>query len=195
MRQTIRAVIPAFVVICAMPIGATAQAEGNAPPPAVKASPAAAPKVPDKPVLPDPDKIVLLIRTTLMTVNDAVQTGNFTVLRDKAAPAFRNSTTSATLAKSLEGLAQKRIDLSAVAIIAPQLTDLPLLDAESRLTLKGFFPGQPIGIAFDLTFEATQGSWRLFALGIGLAKTPDVKTSAKASRRDNTSAATANERK
>jgi hypothetical protein len=124
------------------------------------------------PVLPDPDKIVLLIRTSLLTVNDAVQTGNFTVLRDKAAPSFRDGTTSASLAKSLESLAQQRIDLSAIAIIAPQLTDLPLLDSEGRLKLKGYFPGQPVGIAFDLTFEAVHGNWRLFALSIGLAKSP-----------------------
>lgn len=132
------------------------------------------------PVLPDPDKIVLLIRTSLLTVNDAVQTGNFTVLRDKAAPSFRDGTTSASLAKSLESLAQQRIDLSAVAIIAPQLTDLPLLDAERRLKLKGYFTGQPVGIAFDLTFEAVHGNWRLFALNIGLAKSPVASGAADA---------------
>ena len=32
--------------------------------------------------------------------------------------------------------------------------------------------GQVGNVAFDLTFEAVQGSWRLFALSIGLAKTP-----------------------
>ncbi|CAN0359618.1 unnamed protein product, partial [Phaeothamnion confervicola] len=126
------------------------------------------------PVLPDPDKIVLLVRTTLLTVNDAVQTGNYTVLRDKAAPSFRDGTTGASLAQSLTSLQQQRIDLSAVSIIAPQLTEVPLLDGDSRLKLKGYFPGQPIGIAFDLTFEAVQGNWRLFALSIGLAKTPSV---------------------
>jgi hypothetical protein len=136
-----------------------------------KAGPAAA-SAKAGPVLPDPDKIVLLIRTSLLTVNDAIQTGNFTVLRDKAAPSFRDGTTSVSLAKSLESLAQQRVDLSAVAIIAPQLTELPVLDDSRRLKLKGYFPGQPIGIGFDLTFEAVKGSWRLFALSIGLVKTP-----------------------
>lgn len=140
------------------------------------------------PVLPDPDKIVLLIRTSLLTVNDAVQTGNFTVLRDKAAPSFRDGTTSVSLAKSLESLAQQRIDLSAVAIIAPQLTEFPLLDAERRLKLNGYFPGQPVGIAFDLTFEAVQGNWRLFALNIGLAKTPAVVDEAPTGKADVTEA-------
>lgn len=132
------------------------------------------------PVLPDADKIVLLVRTALLTVNDALQTGNFTVLRDKAAPSFRDGTTPTSLGKSLDSLAQQRIDLSAVAIIAPQLTDLPVIDKDSRLRLKGHFPGQPVGIAFDLTFEVVNGSWRLFALSIGLAKTPVASGAADA---------------
>ena len=40
-------------------------------------------------VMPDAEKIVLLLRTTLITLNDAMQTGNFTVLRDMGAPGFR----------------------------------------------------------------------------------------------------------
>ncbi len=111
------------------------------------------------PVLPDPDKIVLLIRTSLLTVNDAVQTGNFTVLRDKAAPSFRDGTTSASLAKSLESLAQQRIDLSAVAIIAPQLTDLPLLDAEAPPQAERLLPGPARG--HRLRPHVRRGSWKL----------------------------------
>jgi hypothetical protein len=141
-----------------------------------------------KAVLPDADKIVLLVRTTLLTVNDAVQTGNYTVLRDKAAPSFRDGTTGASLAQSLASLQQQRIDLSPVSIIAPQLTELPRLDSDKRLKLMGYFPGQPVGIAFDLTFEAVQGSWRLFALSIGLAKTPAVADAAPAGKADVTEA-------
>lgn len=129
------------------------------------ASPAAA-----SPVLPDADKIVLLIRTTLLTVSDALQTGNYTVLRDKAAPAFRDGTTPAGLMQTFAALNQQRIDLSPVAIIAPQLSEVPSLDGENRLKLKGYFPGKPVGIAFNITFEAVAGHWRLFAMSVGLAR-------------------------
>jgi hypothetical protein len=36
--------------------------------------------------MPEAEKVVLLLRTTLLTLNDALQTGNFTVLRDVSAP-------------------------------------------------------------------------------------------------------------
>ena len=47
--------------------------------------------------MPDAEKIVLLLRTTLITLNDALQTGNFTVLRDMGAPGFRDANTAARL--------------------------------------------------------------------------------------------------
>jgi hypothetical protein len=41
--------------------------------------------------MPEAEKVVLLLRTTLLTLNDALQTGNFTVLRDVSAPSFPRS--------------------------------------------------------------------------------------------------------
>lgn len=55
--------------------------------------------------------------------------------------------------------------------------------------------GQPVGIAFDLTFEAVQGNWRLFALSLGLAKMPEVKTSAGTPQQGEATAAKPSERK
>ena len=56
--------------------------------------------------MPDAEKIVLLVRTTLITLNDALQTGNFTVLRDIAAPGFREVNTAGRLAQSFSDLAR-----------------------------------------------------------------------------------------
>jgi hypothetical protein len=56
------------------------------------------------------------------------QTGNFTVLRDIGAPSFREVNTAGRLAQSFSDLTRKNIDLSAVTVITPQLTET----AESR---------------------------------------------------------------
>ena len=117
-------------------------------------------------VLPDAEKIVTLIRSALLTLNDAVQTGNFTVLRDKAAPSFQTANTAARLAIIFQSLGQQRIDLTAVAVLAPQLTQTPAIDANQRLRLTGSFPGNPIRIDFDLVFQAVDGRWRLFGISV-----------------------------
>ena len=49
--------------------------------------------------MPDAEKIVLLLRNTLITLNDAIQTGNFTVLRDRGAPGFAKPIPPRDLAK------------------------------------------------------------------------------------------------
>ena len=117
--------------------------------------------------MPDAEKIVLLVRTTLITLNDALQTGNFTVLRDIAAPGFREANTAGRLAQSFSDLTRKNIDLSAVTVITPQLTEPPSLDREKgMLRLKGYFPGEPVQINFELLYEAVDGRWRLFGLSV-----------------------------
>ncbi len=132
------------VLFGSAPMGARAQQ-----PPATPAAQAASPQV----ALPDADKIVLLARTALLTLNDAVQTGNFTVLRDKASPNFQAANTAARLGMIFQNLSRQGVDLSAISIIVPQLTQKPIIDTNGRLRLKGYFPGTPVRIDFDLLFE------------------------------------------
>ena len=140
--------------------GAFAQAD-----PAAK--PAAAQPAPAEVVMPDAEKIVLLLRVTLITLNDAVQTGNFTVLRDIGAPGFRDANTAARLSQSFSELGAKGVDLSSVSIIAPQLSEPPALDqAKGMLHLKGYFPGEPVQINFEMLYQAVDGRWRLFGLSV-----------------------------
>ena len=71
--------------------------------------PGQAPAAPRSQVMmPDAEKIVLLLRTSILTLNDALQTGNFTVLRDMGAPGFRDANTAARLSQSFSDLASKK---------------------------------------------------------------------------------------
>src|SRR4051794_17702394 len=69
-------------------------------------------------VVPDADQIMLLLRSTLLTLNDAIQTGNYTVLRDVGAPDFSTANSAARLSQSFSDLASRGIDLSLVTIMA-----------------------------------------------------------------------------
>ena len=142
-------------------------------------APAPAPAQPQQVVMPDAEKIVLLLRSSLLTLNDALQTGNFTVLRDMGAPGFREANTAARLSQSFSDLAAKGVDLSSVSIIAPQLTEPPGLDqAKAMLRLKGYFPGQPVQINFEMLYQAVNGHWRLF--GLSVQPGPPAPAAAKA---------------
>src|SRR5215510_6136236 len=144
----------------------------KAEPPAKKwAPPAIAPKsaAPAQPrvAMPDADKILLLVRSTLLTLNDALQTGNFTVLRDMGAPGFRDANSAGKLAQIFAPLASQGVDLSAVTVLAPQLTAMPTIDPQRQmLHLKGYFPGEPLQVNFEILYESVAGRWRVFGLSV-----------------------------
>lgn len=118
-------------------------------------------------VMPDAEKIVMLLRNTLITLNDAIQTGNFTVLRDSGAPGFRDANSAARLSQAFADLASRGVNLSVVSVTVPQLTETPTFDQEKgMLRLKGYFPGQPVQINFEVLYQEVGDRWRLFGLSV-----------------------------
>jgi hypothetical protein len=124
-------------------------------------------------VMPDAEKIVLLLRNTLIGLNDALQTANFTVFRERSAPGFQSANSPERLAKAFADLAARRIDLSTVSVTTPQLTANPTLDqTQGMLRLQGYFPLQPAPIAFEMLYQSVDGRWRLFGLSVQPAAPP-----------------------
>jgi len=114
----------------------------------------------------DQNQALYLVRATLLTLNDANRSGNYTVLRDLAAPDFQAKNTAADLAQIFTDLRRRNFDLFAVALLAPQFAIPPARDANGRLRLTGSFPTRPLQITFDLTFQTVGGEWRLFAISV-----------------------------
>src|SRR5690348_17246315 len=96
-------------LLLAAVISSVASAQQNAPQSqkaGVQASAAA-----DKPAQPapsvDPGQALYLVRSTLLTLNDANRSGNYTVLRDLAAPDFQARNSAADLASSFADLRRR----------------------------------------------------------------------------------------
>jgi hypothetical protein len=88
--------------------------------------------------MPDAEKIVLLVRNTLITLNDAIQTSNFTVLRDKGAPGFRDANSAARLGQAFADLASRGVDLGGERC-HPAIDRVSTLDrTKGMLNVKGF---------------------------------------------------------
>ena len=150
--------------------GAFAQTNRSPSPPRRQPpQPKAATPQPSQPqvVVPDAEKIVLLLRSTLLTLNDAIQTGNFTVLRDRGAPGFRDANSAARLSQIFSDLASQAVDLSVVSVTSPQLTGPASIDEQKgMLHLKGYFPGQPMQINFEVLYQSVGGHRQLFGLSV-----------------------------
>jgi len=129
------------------------------------------------PGLPDAYKLNLMIRTTVIAVNQANKTGNYSVLRDLAAPGFQTSNNPAQLAEIFGDLRKRNVDLSPVLFYQPKFTSRPALLPNGMLRVVGLFPSRPQQVNFDLVFEQVQGDWRLYGVSIGtrLAPSPEAQ--------------------
>jgi hypothetical protein len=115
-----------------------------------------------------------LIRSTLLTLNDANRTGNYTVLHDLSAPGFKAKNSPADLAQIFVNLRKQHFDLFAVALEAPKLSAPPRLEANGMLRLTGYFPTRPLQINFDLLFQDVEHEWRLFGISVATPQAPPV---------------------
>src|SRR5262245_33734977 len=112
------------------------------------------------------EQALYLVRSTLLTLNDANLSGNYTVLRDLAAPDFQARNTAADLGQTFSDLRRRDFDLYGAALLAPQLTTVPALDQSGLLHLVGHIPTRPPPIDFDLVFQVVDKQWRLYGLSL-----------------------------
>jgi hypothetical protein len=161
MRIIFLAAVAALAAAALLASGPT-MAQDKKPPAAAQPAPAAPLRLP----VPPAENLVLLIRLSLLTLNDALQTGNYTVLRDRAGPSFQRGNTAAALSRVFAKLESQGVDLAGVAIMTPQLTTAEVGGVEQRLHVRGHFPGQPTQIEFDLMYEPSEGHWKLYGLSV-----------------------------
>src|SRR6195256_1480582 len=130
-----------------------------------------------KPAQIDRNGVVILVRSTLLALDQANKTGNYTVLRDIGSPGFQ-SNTAARLGEIFAKLRSDNLDLSGVAVIDPQLNVLPEIEANGLMHMAGFFRSVPTQVNFDLSFAAVSGQWRLFGISVSIGQSgPAAPTS------------------
>jgi hypothetical protein len=111
----------------------------------------------------DRNGVLILIRSTLLALDHANKAGNYTVLRDLGSPAFQTNT-AARLAEIFAAGPKDNLDFSGIAVIDPQLTLLPQIEANGMMRMAGFFPSVPTQLNFELAYAPVDRQWRLFGL-------------------------------
>ena len=120
---------------------------------------------------------VFLIRSTLMALNDANRSGNYSVLRDLAGPRFQERNGLPRLRDTFAAFRQAGVDLSHAGMIAPEVTLTTTRPGDGVLELHGHLPTAEVvpepaasgqRVRFAMEFEPVQGHWRLLTLSIGV---------------------------
>src|SRR6266404_8541589 len=110
----------------------------------------------------------MLIRTTLVALQQANQTGNYSVLHGISSPGFQSVNSPDRLAQVFANLRAKNFDLSGVVVLEPQLSVMPELYSNGVMRMAGFFPSVPMQVYFELQFIPVQGQWRLLAIAVNV---------------------------
>ena len=118
------------------------------------------------------DQALYLIRSTLLALEGANRTGNYSVLRESATTEFQRRNSAADLGMIFADLRRRGIDLTPAAVAMPNLKTPSVPDAQGRLRLSGDVVAIPNPVVFDLVFIAVDGHWRLDGIAINAAAQP-----------------------
>jgi len=125
------------------------------------AAPAAA-----EPAVPSEAVQEKLIKTCLLTLNDANITGNYAVLHAKLAKPFRTQFSPDKLKEGFKGFADNQIDLSVVAIKTPVASTPAKITYRGVLQLRGYFDTQPSRVHYELDFLVSEEEWKPLSINV-----------------------------
>jgi hypothetical protein len=108
----------------------------------------------------------ILIKTSLLTLNDANLTGNYDVLHAKLAKPFREQYSPERLKQVFKSFADKHIDWGLIAAKPPVATAEAQIDSRGALILNGYFDTKPSRLYYELAFLPSEGEWKPIKLNV-----------------------------
>lgn len=116
--------------------------------------------------VPSPLLQEILIKTALLTLNDANLTGNYTVLHAKLSKPFRDQFSPDRLKQVFKSFADQKADWGLIAAKAPIVTTPTAIDGRGALVLRGYFDTAPSRLTYELDFVPSEGEWKPIMLNV-----------------------------
>jgi len=118
--------------------------------------------------MPSPFVQEVLVKSILVSLNDAVAADNFTVFHAKISKPFRDQFPPDRLREIFKDLIDKHAVFDAV-VARPILTDEDArIDEKGALRLKGHFETTPKQVKYQLGFIPSDGQWKLSSIAIDI---------------------------
>lgn len=107
-----------------------------------------------------------LVWSTMIALDNANRTGDYSILHALGAPAFQKSNSVGSLYDTFRGFRESQTDLGHTILIEPTYYLPRTIDQKGMLRLRGGFETRPMAIRFDLIFQQVGGAWQLFAISV-----------------------------
>ena len=116
-------------------------------------------------VTPDALTAVTLLTSTIIAVDQANKTGNYSVLLALGTGAFQAGNSPVGLGATFVAFRQRQIDLADVVIVSPTYQIPPTVVAPDRLRMRGSYALKRGVLGFDLIYRWDNG-WRIEAISL-----------------------------
>ncbi len=111
-----------------------------------------------------------LIKTCLLTFNDANLTGNYSVLHARLAKPFRDQFNPEKLKQAFKGFADQKVDLGIIAAKQPVATTPSSIDKRGALVVRGYFDTAPSKVIYELDFVPSEDEWKPIMIHVNVKK-------------------------
>jgi hypothetical protein len=119
---------------------------------------------------PSDDEQDVLIRTTLMTFNDANMTGNYAVLLAKSSRQFQTQITTEKLASAFEPFRANELFFESAVDAHRASSEKPVIDQEGALVLSGMIKTDDMQVKYKLRFVQNGKAWKLLGINVDAKK-------------------------
>ncbi len=102
----------------------------------------------------------VLIKASLLTLNDANVTGNYAILHAKLSKPFREQFSADRLKQSFRQFSDQKADWEAIVAMPPVPTTKSHIDKSGALILRGFFDAGATHVVYELDFIPSEGEWK-----------------------------------
>ncbi len=116
--------------------------------------------------LPDESTLARLVWTSMIEVDSANRTGNYSVLHALGSPDFQQQNSVDDLSQLFSTLRENRVDIGRAILLEPEYHIPPGIDEQGVLRLRGGFEFRPKAVRFDILFQNIGGGWRILAISI-----------------------------
>jgi hypothetical protein len=116
--------------------------------------------------VPSERSLEALVKSTLLSWNDANVTGNYTVFHAKLSKPFRDQFPPDRLKQTFKKFADENIDIDVIAAMKPTYDPAPVVDDKGKLVVHGYFPTEPLRVIFALEFIPSDGEWKLISINV-----------------------------
>ena len=120
--------------------------------------------------IPSDDEQDVLIRTTLMTFNDANMTGNYAVLLAKSSRQFQSQITTDKLASAFEPFRANELFFENAVDAHRDASEKPVIDQEGALVLAGMIKTGDMQVKYRLRFVQNGKLWKLLGINVDAKK-------------------------